>query len=108
MDSVTQIDKVHPTLLRNVTTQGFMKLMNFGLWVQYKSRSNENISMKEVVSNELYLYKNDLIIKSDLKASNIMCMEGLGVCIILTKKNCFWPKIIEIGPPKNFSIFEQV
>jgi hypothetical protein len=36
-----------------------------------------------------------------------MCMEGLGVCIILTKKNCFWPKIIEIGPPKNFSIFEQ-
>jgi hypothetical protein len=71
METVVKSDNIHPSLLENVTTKGFLKLMNFGLWVQYKERQTENIGLEEVIKNELKLYRNDIDIRSESKASTI-------------------------------------
>jgi hypothetical protein len=71
METVVKSDNIHPSLLENVTTKGFLKLMNFGLWVQYKERQTENIDLEEVIKNELKLYRNDIDIRSESKASTI-------------------------------------
>jgi hypothetical protein len=56
----TKSDNVHPSLLDDVTTESLMKLMKFGLWVNYQIRMKKSHTIEEVLRKELKLYKNEL------------------------------------------------
>jgi hypothetical protein len=60
---------VHPSLLKNVTTESILKLLKFGLWVNHQL-NNKSQSLKEVIKKELELYKHELPMrwKTNIKA----------------------------------------
>jgi hypothetical protein len=71
MGKVTESDEVHPSLLQNATTKTLMKLLKFGLWVDYQIRQNKSSntsSVEDVIIKELQLYENDLGIRDDFQA----------------------------------------
>jgi hypothetical protein len=67
MKTVTQNNNVHPSLLENVSIEGIIKLMHFGIWVDSKLKIEAN-TIEKIMKNELKLYKNDLGIRTDYKA----------------------------------------
>jgi hypothetical protein len=66
IEKTTLDDNVHPSLLENVTTESILKLLKFGLWVNYQIQSNKSLSAEDVIKNELKLYQHDLGIKEDI------------------------------------------
>jgi hypothetical protein len=64
--TTTSNSNVHPSLLENVTTESILKLLKFGLWVNYQIQSNKSLSAEDVIKNELKLYQHDLGIKEDI------------------------------------------
>jgi hypothetical protein len=45
---------VHPALLKNATTESIIKLLKFGLWVNYHTRQSK--SLRDVINKELEMY----------------------------------------------------
>jgi hypothetical protein len=82
---VTKDDNVHPSLLKDVTTEGLLKLLRFELWVDYQTR-NKSISKKEVIEKELQLYKNSLELREDFQAMSTYFypnpVEQVNICCI--------------------------
>jgi hypothetical protein len=68
MGKVTEEDEVHPSLLQNATTKTLMKLLKFGIWVEYQIRQNKSSSVEDVIKKELQLYENNLGIREDFQA----------------------------------------
>jgi hypothetical protein len=66
MDSTSHNDNVHPSLLENVTIESLMKLMKFGIWVDYQIRQNKFLGVENVIREELKLYQDYLEIKEDI------------------------------------------
>jgi hypothetical protein len=60
MQTMTKDDNVHPSLIEDASTESIMKLMKFGLWVDYQIKIKKSNNVKEVISKELEMYQNDL------------------------------------------------
>ena len=59
---------VHPSLLEKVSLEGLIKMMKFGLWIDYKMKVNNAKTVKDLITDELQFYK-PLGIKTTFKAS---------------------------------------
>jgi hypothetical protein len=54
-----------------VTTERLLKLLKFGLWVDYQIRTNISSNLEEVIKKELGMYKNQLRMKYNTTVSKI-------------------------------------
>ena len=61
---------VHPSLLEKATTEKLIKLLKFGLWVDYKIRQNSSESLKDIISKELKYYQNDLAVQDVIQVKS--------------------------------------
>jgi hypothetical protein len=61
---------IHPSLLDNVDTKGYLKWLKFRLWSAHMSR-NET-SLEEVIKNELKLYEDRFPARTDYKVRKLL------------------------------------
>jgi hypothetical protein len=71
IETTTSADNVHSSLLEDVTTERLLKLLKFGLWVDYQIRTNISSNLEEVIKKELGMYKNQLRMKYNTTVSKI-------------------------------------
>jgi hypothetical protein len=55
-DGSKSSEYIHPSLLDNVSIEGFFKLLKFGLWVDYKIRRNTSLTVGDLIRKELEAY----------------------------------------------------
>jgi hypothetical protein len=63
---------VHPSLVANVSIESMVKMLNFGLWVDYQIRKNSSISLKELIMNELKFYETEVTLKKTIQEKLII------------------------------------
>lgn len=56
---------VHPYLIENATTESLVKMLKFGIWVDYQMRLNKSSSQEDVVRRELAFYQNTFPVKTE-------------------------------------------
>jgi hypothetical protein len=72
IETMTEADYVHPSLLEETTFECLMKLLKFELWINYQIRMNKSASLEEVISKELKLYKYEIGIKENLRVTTCL------------------------------------
>jgi hypothetical protein len=74
-ETTTKSDNVHPSLLDNVTTESLMKLMKFGLWVNYQIKMKKSITVEEVLRKELKMYQDELKTKDNITVMTTLLLH---------------------------------
>jgi hypothetical protein len=62
-------DLVHPSLIRNASTDSIIKMLKFGLWTNYKMMENSSLNLQDAIQGELNFYKDYFRLKENIQES---------------------------------------
>jgi hypothetical protein len=67
--SVTKEDNVHPSFIEKASPKSIIKLLKFGIWLEFKKRQNKTLDIMKIMDEELEAYNKYFSMRKDTKAN---------------------------------------